>query len=489
MPRGSIIGPVILILIGGLFLANNIRPDLPALQVVADWWPFLLIAWGLIRFIEIVVWNTQGKPLPSAGISGGEWFLAIVITLVGSALFVGRNLSDRFPHGRITYRGLELFGEEFDFPISASYQAGKTPRVQIENLRGNARVVGADSEEVKVTGRNSVRAFDRVTAEKTNKLCNLEIVKQGDLILIRTNQDKAIGEQRIESELEIIVPKGATVQGRGRYGDFDISGIAGNVDIDSDNAGVRVSDIAGGVRVDLRRSNLIRAVNVAGNVELRGRGSDLEMENIQGSLAVNGSYGGNIVFRRIAKQLRYEGQNTNLRLEKLAGSLQMSHGDLVADDFTGPFSLRAHSKDVELRNFSGGADIQLDRGDLDIRPGRLPLAVMSLSTRGGNVELVLPEKAQFSLNAEVGRGEIDLNLPGQWRVEEEGKGQKVQGSVGTGPSITVSSERGELRIRHGAVETSSRTDITFAEPKGPPPPAPKAPAAPEAPKNLPVVQQ
>ncbi|MEP7364106.1 MAG: DUF4097 family beta strand repeat-containing protein [Acidobacteriota bacterium] len=487
MSRGSIIGPIILILVGGLFLANNVRPDLPALQIVADWWPFLLIAWGLIRFAEILVWNSQGKPLPAAGISGGEWFLAIVVTLFGSMLFVGRNFADRFPHDRITFRGLEIFGEQFDYQINKTFQAGKAPRVQIENLRGNARVVGADTEEIKVTGRNSIRAFDRSTADKTNGMATLEIVQQGDLILVRTNQDKASGEQRIESELEIIVPKGSTVQGRGRFGDFDISGITGNVDIDSDNAGVRVNEIGGGVRVDLRRSDRVRAANVKGNVEIRGRGSDVELENIAGTVALTGSYGGEITFRHIEKPIRFEGQNTTLRLEKLAGVLQMSHGDLMAEDFTGPFTMRSNSKDVELRNFSGGADVQLDRGDLNVRPGRLPLSVMALNTRGGNVELVLPEKAQFSLNAGVDKGEIDINLPGEWRVEHEGKGQKVHGAVGTGPSITVSSNRGELNIRHGAVETSSRTDVTFAEPKPPAPPKPAAPPA--APKNLPVVQQ
>lgn len=486
MSRGSIIGPVILILIGGLFLVNNIRPDLPALQIVADWWPFLLVAWGLIRFAEIIVWNSQGKPLPAAGISGGEWFLAIIITIAGSALFEGKDLASRLQHSRLTHRGLELFGEQFDFPVAATFAAGKAPRVQIENLRGNARVVGTDGEEVKVTGRNSVRAFERPEAEKVNNLCKLEIVKQGDLIIIRTNQDKASGEPRIESELEIIVPRGATVQGRGRYGDFDISGIAGNVDIDSDNAGVRLSEIGGGVRVDLRRSDLIRASKVKGNVELRGRGSDVELEHVEGTVAVNGSYTGEILFRNIAKPLRFESSNTDLRLEKISGTVQFSRGELVAEDFTGPFSLRSNSKDVELRNFSGGIDVQVDRGDLDIRPGRLPLSTMTLAVESGNIDVVLPEKAQFSLSGEVDKGEIDLNLPGQWKVEEEGKGQRVKGSVGTGPNIAIKSDRGELRVRHGSVETSSRTNVTFEGP-GQPPQPPKAPEPPR--KNLEVVQQ
>ena len=489
MPRGSIIGPVILILLGGLFLVNNVRPDLPALQLVAECWPFLLVAWGLIRLVEILLWHNQGKTLPAAGISGGEWMLAIVITLMGSALFEGRDLAQRLHRSRITYRGLELFGEQFDFPLSGAFQAGKTPRIQIENLRGNARVVGADGEELKVTGRNSIRAFERKDAEKTNEQCRLEIVQQGDLIVVRTNQDKASGDQRVETELEIIVPRGATVQGRGRYGDFDISGITGNADVDSDNAGVRVSDIGGQVRVNLRRSDVVRAANVKGNVELRGRGADVELENVEGTVTVNGEFSGDLNFRRIAKPVRFESARTDLRLEKLNGSLQLSHGQLSAEDFTGPFTMRSNSKDVDLRNFTGGVDLQVERGDLEIRPGRTPLSAMNLNTRGGNIELILPEKAQFSLQAEVDKGEIDMGLPGQWRVEEAGGGQRVKGAAGNGPTLTLSSRRGELRIRSGAVETGSRTQLSLPSPPEPNAAPDAVPPSSPPRKNLPVVQQ
>ena len=46
MSRSSIVGPIILILIGALFLANNLRPDIPMLEFLGRFWPFLLIAWG-----------------------------------------------------------------------------------------------------------------------------------------------------------------------------------------------------------------------------------------------------------------------------------------------------------------------------------------------------------------------------------------------------------------------------------------------------------
>ena len=87
MTRSSIVGPIILILIGGLFLANNLRPDIPMLEFLGRFWPFMLIAWGAVRLIEILIWTVRGKPLPVNGISGGEWFLVIFLSLIGTGLY------------------------------------------------------------------------------------------------------------------------------------------------------------------------------------------------------------------------------------------------------------------------------------------------------------------------------------------------------------------------------------------------------------------
>ena len=46
-PR-SIIGPLLLILVGALFLVNNLHPGLPWVDLVSKYWPYLLIAWGAL---------------------------------------------------------------------------------------------------------------------------------------------------------------------------------------------------------------------------------------------------------------------------------------------------------------------------------------------------------------------------------------------------------------------------------------------------------
>ena len=71
MRRHSVVAPLVLIGIGALFLARNLMPELPLLDYLAKYWPFLLILWGALRLGEVLFWAASEKPLPIAGVSGG----------------------------------------------------------------------------------------------------------------------------------------------------------------------------------------------------------------------------------------------------------------------------------------------------------------------------------------------------------------------------------------------------------------------------------
>ena len=86
MRRGSFVAPLLLIGIGALFLARNVYPDLPLLDYLARYWPFLLILWGGLRLVEILAWAATDRPVPARGISGGEWVLAIFLCFLGGTI-------------------------------------------------------------------------------------------------------------------------------------------------------------------------------------------------------------------------------------------------------------------------------------------------------------------------------------------------------------------------------------------------------------------
>ena len=99
MRRTSVIGPLILILLGALLLASNFSPQLRFLDVLAVQWPWILVAWGVIRLIELLLWSRGPEPLFPQGIRPGEWFLVVLICLMGSGLLWSGISPTVFPFG------------------------------------------------------------------------------------------------------------------------------------------------------------------------------------------------------------------------------------------------------------------------------------------------------------------------------------------------------------------------------------------------------
>ena len=484
MRRGSIVFPFILIALGGIFLANNLNPNLSVISLISRHWPLLLILWGTLRAGEILFTYLQGRSLPAAGISGGEWFLAVFLSFVGLGLMGYQRFAPNFP-GRIAVRGMELFGEPFDYPVQGKASAAGASKLVVENLRGNARIVTGDVTEVQVTGRTTVRAIGDAEARRTFDKMPFEVISQAGQVLVRTNQERATGDGRVSTDLDITIPKTMSVEARGRYGDFDITGTSGNIAIFSDNAGVRLQEIGGNVLIDLRRSDIVRAINVKGTVEIRGRGDDLELENIEGQVTVVASYSGDIHFRNLAKPARYESSNSNISFERLPGFVRLARGELVGSRMVGPIRITSKTKDVRLSDYSNTVEIDIDRGDVELRPGKTAVAKTTVRTRNGDVELALPPGAKLDLNASTQRGEIEADYPGI-RITKEGRGGTIKSLAAQGPQVQIETNRGGVTVR-GATASDAGEWVEDQPPaKAAVPPAPPAsPKLPPATKTLP----
>jgi len=245
MRRSSVVAPLLLIAIGGLFLAHNLYPDLPLLDYLARFWPFLLIIWGGLRLAEVLIWAATDKAVPARGISPGEWVLVIFLCIFGASVHAVRGFNTWWPRN-VTIGGLDMFGESYEYPVAGEKQTSKTPHIVIESFRGNARITGSDADAVKVTGHRSIRSLDQNGADAANQSAPFEVAGDSNEVTIRNNQDRLSGGRvRMTADMEISVPKGATIEAHGRYGDFDVTDVNGNVEIISDNAGVRLQNLGG----------------------------------------------------------------------------------------------------------------------------------------------------------------------------------------------------------------------------------------------------
>ena len=237
MRRRSLTGPLLLLIVGGVFLWRNLHPETQIFDLVSMYWPFILIAWGLLRLVEVLVWSRQGY---RSGLSGGEVVLIVLLCVVGSGIWQAHRGGMNF-----IGNGVELWGQQFDYPISASASAAGMKRIVFENPRGNIKVTGGDTESVDVTGRETIRSYARTEADHTHDVTPVEIVQEGDHLLVRTNQDRAPSNQRASDDLEVTAPRGMAVEARANTGDFEITDVRGDVELTSDRGDVRLSGLGG----------------------------------------------------------------------------------------------------------------------------------------------------------------------------------------------------------------------------------------------------
>ena len=446
MKKASIAGPIVLILIGTAFLVKNLWPEIRLFELVMNYWPILLIGWGLLRLAEIVIAYARGGNLPVAGVSGGEWALIIVFTVISSSIWgVERWTKDNF--GRIRIGGLEVFGETFEFPVEQqSAKAGAKPRLIIDNPRGAVRVTAGSGEEIVAAGRKTVKALDKDKAGEFDRQSKVELKSSGEAATLSVSGAEPEGAT-VTVDLEVTAPPGAAVEVRGRSGDVEVTGLSGGVKVERESGGVRLRNVGGKVEIDSRRLEILRASGVAGDVAVRGRGRDIEMEDVTGAVSIEGSYSGETQLRRIGGTVRFQSAVTEFRMESIPGELSLTLSALNGTKIKGPFVMKAKSKDVQLSEVSDSIRLDVGRGDVEIRQPSAPVAKMDVEVESGDIEVALPPGAKFSIDGETRRGEIANSYSDQLKTESSSKGGKLTGTLGSGPELRLRTGRGLVNLR------------------------------------------
>jgi len=411
MRRRSIVAPILLIGIGALLLARNLYPELALTDYIENYWPYVLIGWGALRLAEIVIWAANGKPLPVRGVGGGEWVLVVFLIILGTGFHAARDL----PQGwgvRIPWGNVDIFNEHYEYPVNVDRAVSKTPHVTIDDFRGDVTITGSTADAIHVVGRKTIGAVDKKFADEASGASNYEVSGDDKNVTIRLTAAESPRPVRISGTLEISVPKGASVTARRRDGNVKITG-------------------------------------VDGAVEVSGRGSDVSVEDIAGQVSVEGTFTGSVRARNVSNTVTFKGRNTQFAVEKIPGDLTVDSGDLTATDVVGPMNITSRSADLRLTGFTNSLDVTLERGDLHLEPGKLPLGPMHLRARSGDIRLELPEGAQFSINASTNSGDISNSFSNTLKVNTRGAQQTLRGSVGSGPLIDIETRRGDISITKG----------------------------------------
>ncbi len=468
--RHSVVGPLILITIGGLFLLRNFGYTIPLFHNFVKYWPLLLVLIGLIRLAEFFAARSAQRPVPSMG--GGTIFMLIIIIAVGGGLtaaFHGRNdinwgsVRDNVD---VDDDLLHLFGSEYTYDGEFTQELPASGAVRVTCERGNVTVTNWDQSQVKVVYHKRIFAGSQGEADSTNRSTMPRLQVQGRTVDVQGNTESA-GPKGVASDIEVYVPLKADLEVSARRGDVNVTQRTGDIKVNSDRGDVTVDQVTGNINVATKHGSL-HASNITGNVAADGRLDDLALDTISGTVFITADIFGDTRLSKLQKGVTIRTSRTDLQFAKLDGDLTMDSGDLQGDGLLGPVALSTKAKDVNLRNLKGDVHITNDRGSITLEASTAAaLGNLDLTTHHGDVHLMLPPKANFQYQVATRHGEISSDFE-TVRSESHTGASSASGTVGKGGvKINVMADTGDIQI--------SKADGSIPEPPEPPAKPPKPP--------------
>lgn len=464
--RRSVAGPVVLILLGVVLLLTTMRvlhPQ-PLLRWFGTYWPALIILWGVIKLVEYQ--QAQKEGTRPAGIGAGGVVLLVFLIIFGlSATQASRfNWDEIRDHVNLGNDDLVLFGHNYSYEdqLQQDFPAGSSLRVTSD--RGAVNLTVSLDNQIHVTAHKRINADSQGEADKSNPATKPQITANGNVITLNANTQGA-GDHGVTTDLDISIPRKAAVVISARHGDVSVLGREGDVEIASQHGDAVASDITGKLGLNLSGASA-RASNISGDVSVQGHADDISLAEVKGAAHISGEFD-TIKLDKIAGQVAFKSARTDMEFSKLNGDLDMDSGDLRANDLIGPFRLLTRSKDVRLNGVDGDVRLENENGAVEIHMTRL--GNMQLSNRNSDVQIYIPDKAGFQLDAHSRGGEIasDFNA---LKIDNGEDQASASGTVGAGgPRLVINNEHGGIELRKGS-------------PLAEAPPLPKMPKMPATPK-------
>jgi hypothetical protein len=463
--RRSFAGPVVLIILGIVFLLGNLHmlSWMRLGYVFAHYWPALLILWGVIKLIEYQ--QAQRDGVPARGIGAGGFFLVILIVVFG----LMATQASRFNWGEIRDNmniddsDLDnLFGQTYNFDNHLEQDVPPAATsLRVNDDHGAVRVSVANDNKITVVVRKKVGAESQRDADKYNEQASPTITVAGNAIILEA-RTQAAGDHSVQSDLDISVPRKMELHVISRRGDVSVIGRDGEVEITNQHGDVSVEDVTGNVKLHLEKSSA-KVEQITGDVRIDGRLNEVSVADIKGSAQFEGEFQESVKLAHISKTVAFKSSRTDMEFSRIDGDLNLDSDDLHGDQIFGPVRLTTRSKEIRLEDVSGDVRLQDEHGTIDV--SMRSLGNVQIDSRNGDIHLSVPDKAGFHVDARTRDGEIQSDFP-EVKIDNSDHEAKASGSVGNGAShIVLNNEHDGIEIR----KASARASVAPPAPPAKPP--------------------
>lgn len=456
--RRSLAGPIVLIIIGLVFLLGNMRViTWRSIGIAfAKYWPVLIIIWGLVKLFEY--YQARRANQEPSRIGAGGVLLLIFLVLLGISASTTYKLAPRI-HAAAAQGEFEgedgilalLGGQNFNYTAEQQQEFGNAATVRVESNRGAVSVITWDQPTIRVVAKKRVTAENEEEAKKLDASTQPTITRAGDTITVRANntmqsQVVVFGSdiRYVRSDLEIYMPKKAALELTTRHGDVTVRDREGNVRVTNSHGDVTVEALTGSASVSIRHGN-VRGNNVTGNFSVDGRVDDTTLTHIGGLVQLSGDFFGDMNLSKVAKGVQFRSSRTDMELARLDGDLRMGGGDLYATTVLGPVRLITKSKDIRLEQVTGDVRLQNSNGLVEVRTSKL--GQLEIENRNGDVIVAVPQKAAFAYDVKARHGEINSEF-GEMQTAGVKNENTTSGTIGSGgPRVAISATHGDISIR------------------------------------------
>ena len=456
--RSSILGPLVLITIGVIFLLIQTGH----LQSYRFWewygrfWPLLLVGAGVILLLEWAfdqyTQTDSTQPRYRRRVGGG------VITVVALIAFAGLifNGMRAGGHSRL-FNGLsidqdnldEFLGDkhESDQTVAQAFPANAT--LNVDNPRGDITISGtSDDNQIHVDVHKEVYTRSDSEADTKAQRLNPAFNVNGNNVTLSV---PSIDGGR--ADLTITVPASVSPTVTANHGDVKINSIKGAVHVTANHGDIELSAITGPMVAHINNGDAsFSAHSATGALTLEGHVRDTTLSDLSGPVTLSGEFFGDSHFEHIRGPIKFHTSRTDFQLGRLDGDIEISpNADLSATDALGPVTLTTRNRNINLERIGGDVSVTNRNGSVDVSSAP-PLSNVTVENRNGSVSIAVPEKSSFAYQFEANNGDIQSDFS-QINIPEGGVQQKtISGSVGSGgPLLRVTTSQGDVSLKKASL--------------------------------------
>lgn len=472
--RGSIFWALTLITVGILFLYQNFNPAVHPWEILAKFWPVVIIFWGASKLIDHLQARAHPESTPPPLFSASEVILLILVLITGTV--VSKIVLHQW--GWLESGIHADDGDDWNNLFSNSYTYTQTvsspvteqqPHVVLVDHRGDVELRSSSQPGLQASIKEEVHADSDQDGKKLSDQLKFEFVHQGGQYTLQSNVDSLPNAGRnVHIDIVISLPASSTTDVTVEHGDFTASGLKGSQNFTVDHGDAHISQMEGLIKLQ-KSGGSTQVSSVKGSVEVEGRGDDVQVSDVTGTVTVNGEFSGDTEFSSVGQTLHYLSSRTDLTTQQLAGRLTMDSGSLEATGVKGPFEINTRAKDINLDGFAHSVKITNTDGDIQLRAAGVPTHPIDIQSGKGEIQLSIPSKSAFQIDAVSRHGEVDSEFNGpDLKVNNNGDQPSISGSYGKGgPSIHLSTAYGTIHLGQGEASMPP----TAPEPPEPPVPS------------------